>query len=174
MFKVKQTTSLTGLDHFVLKDASHSEWSNWRRWPHLSVAIDQGSDGVASYWWLQSVGASLTVYWDFSHGCMSDWKNMLKDVDMWSFGVLMMCVWNAPCGPLADRTRWQQLLESWGSMFKHFSAKTCPLFQDKVLPILHERGAYAAMSSSSGDVEDMLWEELKVDPPSAVARRRRT
>eukprot|EP00969_Alexandrium_andersonii_P288201 12741060-Alexandrium_andersonii.AAC.1 len=95
---------------------------------------------------------------------------MLRDVDMYSFWVLMMVVWNAPCGPLSDRTRWQQLLESWQSMFSCCTAKTCPLFQELADAILQERGGYASLDLPAGasGVDEVLWDALSRDPPFCV------
>lgn len=163
--QVRQITELSGLAHFRVDLKREVAPGEWRRWPHLAISLDQGSDGVAAYWWLQEVGVCLSAYWDFSHGAQNDWRNMLQDVDMFTFWILMMMVWNCPCGPLTDRTRWQMLLEGWHAMFSNFSASDCPLFLSKVQDILRDRGGLVGLKDGQQSIEEALWDELKGDPP---------
>ena len=172
--EVRQITPLPGMSHFLppLDDGVLGLWHHWSRWPHLAWAADQGSDGVASHFRWMWLGLNLTAYWGFSHGCQNDWKGTLHDLNLYGFWVLMLVVWNVASGPLQNRTRWQQLQEAWSAMCSALSAKTCPLYLDKVDAILHERGGLSSLTSEMGDVETRLWDDLRTSCPYKAGEKK--
>lgn len=148
-------------------------WSSWAEWRHLNCATDQGPHCVASYWWVQHLGLNLTRWWDFSHSCQNDHKSLVRDSGMWPFWLLMLVAWSAPCGPLQDRTQWQQREESWREVFENMSAKNCPLFQERVDRIIMDLGGLGLLPSDPGrDTDEVLWDFIRDRPPFCAGQQK--
>ena len=91
---------LDGLADFRKVDAKEDKrWSNWRSWPHFSMAWDQGPDNVCVFHWLLSIAFNITAIWDWQHGTHNDFKGMLADTSNTNCGCLMLVVWNCLSGP---------------------------------------------------------------------------
>ena len=89
-------------------------WRHWSTWPHMNIALDQGSDGLSAVCFTKHRRLCFTEWWDFSHGCKNDWKQMLKDAGLWNMWLLYMM--NTSSGPSNDDTRWGELDAAWKQM----------------------------------------------------------
>ena len=80
MFRVG--TGLPGLVHF--KRTAVTDDRSWvpesaRRWPHLHLAQDQGSDGVSAIQaCLRKLDLHIIEWWDESHGIQNDMFDVMK------------------------------------------------------------------------------------------------
>lgn len=165
------TTATGGLIFFVPDSSKNELWGRWQDWPQLVTALDQGPDGIASFWWLVSRGMNVTSYWDWSHGCQNDWKGALRDLHLFPFWVLLLVAFNAPCGPQQDRTRWQALAEAWDALFVNFECGGCPLYDEKVHNLIDDKGGLETLTLQHGEsIERGLWRTLKAEPPFCIGR----
>lgn len=172
--QVKQISELDGISHFLPPadedDEKAHQWREWRRWPHMTLAMDMGSDNMSAYHWMMHKGFNLSAIWDWSHGCSNDWKTMLKDSSLMPFWALMIVAWNSACGPHRDMLRWKQLAEAWDCMFSNYTAGTCPLFGEYASAIIRDRGGYSALTGE-GQAEEQLWAMLREEPPCRQVQR---
>lgn len=172
LLEVRQVSDLPGLGFFK-KDSSPSPvspWTSWRSWPHMTLAMDMGSDNMSAYWWMVSEEIAISPVWDWSHGCSNDWKGMLRAVSLMPFWTLMIVTWNSATGPRQDMIRWRQLEEAWRVMFEQHTSETCPLFTEYCSHILEDRGGATSLMGS-GDPDRLLWNALRVEPPVREVQR---
>lgn len=119
--------------------ASASLWSDWRRWPHLSLSSDQGSDALSGIHALMyKFRLNVSFFPDPSHACHRDVLMMLKTVGLYEFWLLLMVAMNLQHGPWHEDYRWVQLQEAWQQMFNRQRPHTCPLFQERGAAIAGE------------------------------------
>lgn len=97
---LRATTPLRGLADFVLPSdrSASSSWQSWVSWPHLTLAIDQGSDGLCASSWLRHIGLNISLIPDMSHGCHNDYLDSLKDMNLFKFLVLLLVPLNLEHG----------------------------------------------------------------------------
>lgn len=86
MRKVARSTQMKGVKAVVRVQGAPA-WTDamWHSWPHLSIAMDQGPDGVAAVWWLQAQGANISCWPDPSHGAWADTKQAVRDCKLLGF-----------------------------------------------------------------------------------------
>lgn len=164
--QVRQCLPLEGLSGFQLSKQRAGLWAGWRSWPHLSIAMDQGSDAVAATWYLHHLGANITAWPDWSHGSWNDTKNMLKESGLFPFWLLMMITFNMPHGPFNDDARHSQVTGAWDECRRHFTAQTCPLFLEHLPQILDDMGGQSALGGDpSAGLDEQVWQAMAEDPP---------
>lgn len=158
-----------GLGGFI-KNSGDPVWQpqRWAEWPHVSIAMDQGPDGLAACWLLLHKGANITIFCDPSHGAWADTKQLLKDNQLFSWWLLMMVGWNVPHGPWNDDQRFALLREGWEDMEAHHTARSSALFQHYAPDILEDIGGTSALDlDGDGSVDIAVWRHMLADPPTA-------
>ena len=126
---VRVGTRWCGLNAFSRK-LDKDAWSmkNWRKWPHINAAQDQGSDGLCGVNCLKyrkSTKCNLTDWWDESHGIGNDTLDTWKKHHLYSFIMVTMIVMNLPFGPEKEPDmRFGQMVEALSFMVKHFNPDT--------------------------------------------------
>lgn len=100
-------------------------------WPHITVAPDQGSDGVCSLGFLARVKQiNVSVAWGPSHAVWNDIRSALRLCDLHSFQLLMVVVYNMSYGPWSE-ARWfhevRQGLRQYLALTQG-QPEQCPLF----------------------------------------------
>lgn len=160
-------TAVGGLNGFV-RDGADPRWQGerWAHWPHLSIAMDQGADGISAAWLLQQKAANISVFSDPSHGAWADTKQLLKDNQMFSWWLLLMVGWNVPHGLWNDDQRFALLSEGWDDVVKHEGARSSALFQNYAADILADIGGTSALTTD-GPVDLAVWQHILADPPMA-------
>lgn len=156
--------SIPGLSHFRDLPAKLGP-SGWRRWPHLSLASDQGSDmlsAIHAMLFFDDCKANVTAYYDTSHGCNRDFWNSIEEVHLKSFMLLIMLCVNLPHGPDSSDLRFQQIKDVMTKHFNECNPTTSPLFQHLCGQILRERED-ELQGSRSHDGEAIAWEMLRQD-----------
>lgn len=151
---MRLATAAPGLVYFAPDPSKRELWGRWQDWPHLVTALDQGPDGVSSYWYtvVKTIG-----------------KGALRDLHLFAFWVLLLVAFSAPCGPQQDRTRRRALAESWGAMFADFGCGSCPAHDEKVQSIIDDRGGLESLHLEPGEsVERGLWRTLQDQPPFSI------
>lgn len=155
---------------FVKQDPPTGEWANWRNWPHINIAWDQGGDDVSCSNYFDFIQLSCTSWWDFQHGGKNDFKGMLRDTDKYNFWLLWMVHMNTAAGPALDQTRWLDLNASWETLFDNLTPNSCPLFTEDFDALLAEMGGVGALPGERS-VAHELWALLKEDVPVDEPRR---
>lgn len=153
-----------GLSHFQYDPLRQGVWSDWRLFPNLTIAADQGSDGISAWHYWLSTGVACTAFWDYSHGAQNDWKGVVKEMGLWEMWILCMVTWNAGSGPLSDATRHHALSEAWSDCFEQWTPKTNALFQALVPRIVDDRGGVSAFGHHD-DIDVQVWELIRQSPP---------
>eukprot|EP00959_Pyramimonas_sp_CCMP1952_P031502 660891-Pyramimonas_sp.AAC.1 len=136
--QIKYSLGLSGWADFVRVAEGPAAWGDWRAWPHMLGAMDQGPDNVCSSNWLLHIGVNLTRVWDWSHGVKCDFDDLLRTFKLSAFWKLMLVAVNVEHGPKDEEARYDQLKEAWKEMKTHFTSKTCAVFLDKVSGMIEE------------------------------------
>jgi hypothetical protein len=155
-----------GLEAFeisgLLEDASSDPYS----WPELSVAPDQGTDGMCMAHALTHGWAgkqyNVDLVWDPSHGGTNDIKLTVKAVGLWHHELLTVVAAAAPFSPFGDGTRRVQVQEAMKEYTTARHPETEPLFMSLLPDILAERGE--AHRSHEPNIAQELWEAVRDDP----------
>ena len=153
-----------GIKDFIY-DGSKHEWSNanYMSWPTLTLASDQGSDGMSgAHGLLYLLRASLTIIWDPWHGAAWDFEAAAKACGLWPLVLAFLIVVNLPQGPDKDEgLRWEQLNQSTTKYFKKFRAATGSLFQKHAPAMLEQFGQRVPPPESDQTNTDALWSYLE-------------
>eukprot|EP00971_Amphidinium_carterae_P175236 3473792-Amphidinium_carterae.4 len=88
------------LRHFVIGDELQGACP--MTWPSLSLALDQGSDGWSSTWFLKSERICHMTFADPAHRCWNDVRQTLKDCGLWSSILALTAICNFDGGPWKD------------------------------------------------------------------------
>ena len=126
---VRVGTRFSGLNAFSRK-LDKDAWSmkNWRKWPHVNMAQDQGSDGLCGINCLKyrkSLKVNVTDWWDESHGIGNDCLDTWKKHHLYSYIMVTMIVMNLPFGPEKEPDmRFGQMTEALSFLVKHFNPDT--------------------------------------------------
>jgi hypothetical protein len=153
--QLRTSTVVSGLGYFGPNDALPS-WADWRSWPGLGIAQDQGSDGVSGFWALSyHFGLNVWQWPDASHGVNRDIDLSLKHCHLFGFWLCMLISWNLPFGPDKDDMRYCQLRAAMQAYFKHNTPRTAVLFQELAPLIIqeHEQSGVAYPGIEDVDVE---------------------
>ena len=79
---------------------------NWRQWPHLSIAMDLGSDGLCAVMAaMYKYGLNVSMRPDPSHNGCCDFDEALRVCGIKGFWLCMVISWNLPYGLDAEETR---------------------------------------------------------------------
>lgn len=161
---MRQAVAPEGLALFKLQDAAGgAAWSDPFRWPHLTIAADQGSDGMAAYWYLQHCQVNCMMLCDWSHGAWADTKGMLRDMGLFPWWLLMMVTLNLAHGPFNDDVRYTQLNDAWSECARHLAPERCALYQQHVGSMVDEMsGAIELSGEAPSDGE--IWRAMSGRP----------
>jgi hypothetical protein len=130
-------------------------------WPRLSLAPDQGTDGLAALSFLmydQSINIDITP--DTSHGMWRDVQLSIKRTGHWSFLLLMVASFNIVHGPFEEDRFYNVVKEAVLEYFTVADPATCPIFQHYLPYILQDRGEEERLTEEG--VEAALWEDLYI------------
>ena len=161
-------THWSGLVDFQF-NAESPVWSdaNWRRWPHLSLSQDMGSDGCTAIHAAKFYcSLNVTEYWDESHGICNDINNEFKHRGLMPFVLLTMCAMNLAHVPEKEKDRrFAQMQETLELMFKvNSDHTTCAGFMAHSDRILEEFRSDIEVDETSEPLA-ALWSSLRVRPP---------
>lgn len=161
---VRVSTPLRGLSDFLRPSSGPlpPQWEAWPRWPHLSLAIDQGSDGLCGASWLRHLGLNISLIPDWSHTCHNDYLDSLKDMQLFKFLVLLLVPLNLEHGPFMTDARFNQVKQTWSGVDRHYSPHQMPLFLDRAFDMLEECGGDSSLMADgkSDDVDMLLWRRM--------------
>ena len=107
-------------------------WRDWRLWPHVSIVLDRGSDGVAgvaALLYSKEHKLNCSVWFDNSH---DGWRSVLeavRDNGLYGFIILVMIACNLLEGPDGTDLRYNQLRSASADLFKNTTPKTNALFR---------------------------------------------
>ena len=100
--QLRQNTHFCGLAHFQLNDS----WGHWSTWPHCSLSIDLGSDGVCAYFAAAyKFRINVSLFPDESHSCKNSFIECAKEINVWNLLLLLLVTWNLEFGPRQEETR---------------------------------------------------------------------
>lgn len=128
-------------------------------WPRLSMAPDQGTDGLAALNYLmydQSLNIDLTP--DTSHGMWRDVQLAIKRTGHWSSLLLLVSTFNVFHGPYEEDRFYHVVKEAVQEYFLVADPSTCPIFQHYMPYILQDRGEEERIAEEG--IEAALWEDL--------------
>lgn len=161
--QVRVTTCWRGLVD-ITPDSSE-EWaaSNWRRWPFLACAADQGSDGVAGWHamaFMPGLQMNTFAWWDPAHGACNDMQASFRELGLLPFVLLALCVHNLAHGPERDEgMRFGQMYDGLRCFFENFQPETSDLFKHHAPTMLSELGGNLDVVDSANAME-CLWQYL--------------
>ena len=101
---IRFNTSFEGLS-FIVYDEGAPAWKpeNWRSWPSLVLAIDQGSDGLAgTNAMLRKLDMNLLPFFEFCHGANNDLHGIFKELKVYDLALILLIVMNMAHGPDKD------------------------------------------------------------------------
>lgn len=145
------STPTPALVHFLRPEdpeqtPSTGNWSGWRMYPHLSLAIDQGSDGLSGSSYLRSLPFNLRFWWiSPMGGGHNDFFCNLKSLHLFSLWLLLLAPLNVEHGPFNDDVRFNQCREAWSDAVRHFAPGAMPIFAEKSKDMVAEAGGESAL-----------------------------
>ena len=171
---VRVCTSWAGIRQCVrLRDDESWSDENWRRWDHLALAQDRGSDGCcAVHALLHWKDANVTAYWDEHHDLDNDVYGAYKDVKCYPFVMVLCCVHNLLHGHDRDKdVRLYQMKECMSTVFSQFTHEDNSSFQEKAHTMLEELGAdLPDLASTDEPAVKVLWDYGKAKEETATVR----
>lgn len=148
-------SSVPGLIHYQFKE-SDPDWSDWRRWPGLGVAMDRGSDGESAMNALIfMLKLNIWQWGDPSHGANRDLDMSLRHNNLWQYWLLMLISFNLPFGPDRDDYRYHQMRDAMKAYFATHCARDAYLYQSLSASIIaeHERAGVQYQGLQAPDEE---------------------
>lgn len=148
-----------GLGTFV-PDDGRPLWmpSNWRRWPHITISSDLGSDGLtATSALLYSFQANASRFADPSHGCARDNWVVLKGCGLYQYFLLMCVSFNLPYGRDKDDSRWHQIRDAVQALKASHDCKSSVLFQERVGVMYNELVEGGVQFDGEGPRDEEVW-----------------
>lgn len=142
--QVRAATCREGLVFFAFPsddspEEAKREFADWRLYPHLSVSIDQGSDGVAAaHALMYGMSVNMSLWCDPSHGVHRDIGLMLRGCQIYRLWLLLMIAMNVQHGPFEEDMRYQQMQECLEQVWRRFTPADCPLWEEKADEIAEE------------------------------------
>lgn len=169
---IKHGLGKGGLSFFALPSdrSSSAAWNDWRSWPHLMLAIDQGSDGLSGGSWMRSEDINVTLVTDWSHACQNDMKEALRSIGLFPFMMLMMIVFNMEGGPFKEESRFWQVKQAFEEVAKNFNEVTCDMFRElcpKILEDMRDFGGGITLDRDE-DAEKAVWAWMVSEAPFAT------
>jgi len=155
-----------GLEAFEISSLAGDRASDPYSWPELSVAPDQGTDGMCmahalAYGWAGKQ-YNVDLVWDPSHGGTNDIKLTVKATGLWHHELLTVVAAAAPFSPFGDGTRRVQVQEAMAEYMAAHRPTTEPLFLSLLPDLLAERSE--AHRAHEPDIAEELWTAIKEDP----------
>lgn len=148
-----------GMDHFQAPDIGSEAYLRPEAWPHLSLAMDQGSDNVALTFFLRyAQKVNCEVWWDISHGVWRDVDLTVGEVGLRPFVRLATIGLNLGHGPWEDGSRYWQLVQGMQEYFS-IADHQDPLFQAMLPKLISDLGVDDA--GASEDIEVQVWGQLQ-------------
>lgn len=133
-------------------------------WPRLSVAPDQGGDGLCAVNFLsRSLGCNVDLTPDMSHGINNDVWQAFQDMGVKPQMLLWLIAFNVPMGPHLSDSRHQEIKLALQDLFRNHEPQETPLFV-AMAPAMLSEAAFADLN----DVPDplgALWERLATESP---------
>ena len=133
---VQRVATANGGLRFIIPDPTEPLWKddNWRDWPTQTYGIDQGSDGVAALHALMyKLRGNVSPFYEFSHGCNNDTVNLYKQLGVYNFCLVTLCIMNVHHGPDKDEgMRHEQYMQMLKAVLNTMSCEECALFQHHV------------------------------------------
>ena len=168
----KVAVGLVGLAAF----RAPSKNTHWKRWPHLGVAMDLGSDGrTGVHSLIYYFKLNVSVWNDASHGCNRDWQLALKAAGLWGFGLSLLVSFNLPHGPHKSDARRSEIRDL---MVKFYNSGLKPqevlLFMAMVGDIAAELKSEGVTFDSTKPLEEQVWEHLRMTRGHGLGVHRRT
>ena len=137
--------------------------AQWRRWPHISMSHDQGSDGLSGIQCLKyrpQLRLHITEWWDESHGPGNDTLNCWKDHALYSFIMVTMIVMNLFHVPAKEPDiRFGQMNKGLLFLVQNFTHDSLGSLQAYVATMLWELRGVIDTSKHSMPI-DALWEHI--------------
>ena len=137
---------------------------NWRTWPHLSLCIDQGSDGLCpAHCMKYKLLANIDDWYCFSHGVHNDMNLRDQRCNVFNLKLIMLILLNLPHGPEKEEgMRYEQMCGCMRWYFEKFSPDTSELFKARVADMHTELSNAGLLDAASGaSQEDTVWNWLK-------------
>ena len=127
-------------------------------WPRLSLAPDQGTDGLAALSYLMyDQGINVDYTPDTSHGMWRDVQLSIKRCGHWSLLLLLVPCFNIFHGPFEEDRFFHIVKEAVQEYFLVADPCSCPVFQHYLPYILQDRGEEERITESG--IEAVLWED---------------
>jgi hypothetical protein len=160
--QLKSSVVPTGLATFAPSASGEAPWDNWRQWPHVTISLDLGSDGLSGYMALErKFKLNCDKIPDASHAANRDMILSLQQAGLYSLWLCLLINNNLPFGPNRDSHRYQELRECLASILTRMSPDSCPLFQYMLLDLQRcfERNNFTFDTESSVSVQ--VWKALQ-------------
>lgn len=146
-------------------EESNSGPEGWRR---LSIAPDQGGDGLSGFSYMaRHLNLVVDLTPDPSHGINNDVWGLFSELGLKGLFLLWLVVFNIPVGPWATDARYHECRNALDELFREHSYDSCPLLQSMAPKILQDP-AYRDLQDGGGDVMQGLWSRLASDSPWRV------
>lgn len=147
-----------GLDAFHIPvDTKTSAWS----WPALSIAADQGPDGMRAMNACQFGPLRVNVdrVDDPSHGCHNDIVASIRSCGLYPHSLLMSVARNSIHGPFNEGRRFIETAEAVAEYTKLTNPHSCPIFQ-VLLPSMLEDLNWVEKAMEP-DILEQVWNEFR-------------
>jgi hypothetical protein len=127
------------------------------KWPRLSLAPDQGTDGMAAVHYLMySKGINIDMTPDTSHGMWRDVQLSIKRAGHWSLLLLVTACFNIFHGPFEEDRFWHTVKDAVAEYFLVADPHSCPIFQYYLPLILDDRDEAERLTEEG--IENAMWE----------------
>lgn len=106
--QLRIVTSSSGWRFFLPSKAD--TWTHWSSWPHATIGIDLGSDGLSAVMSLMYYyRVNVLLYPDISDFFHRAQTQALKDAGLYRLWILLMVSWNLVHGKDLDEARFREL-----------------------------------------------------------------
>jgi hypothetical protein len=137
-------------------------WKRWTDWPHASIGIDLGSDGLCA---VQSMmylfKANVILYPDMSHLYHRAQIGAMQDAGIFRMWLLLMVSWNLVHGKDLDDSRFIQLRHAMQEHYETHTHETSVLFQHFLPGLATELEMQGYEWSSRAAMPMEVWAALK-------------
>lgn len=162
--QIRGSSRFAGLSRFRPQLGSPA-WAPgaWATWPHLSVCLDLGADGVAAMHGLMhhaDMKCNMTLHPDPSHGANRSLDQALRASGLRGWWIMNMISFNLPFGPDRTGERGVQIWEACKELFLCLDKDSCPLFQELSGLILESLTLVGVTLAGEDDTETELWNYL--------------
>lgn len=158
--QLRRSTPCNGLKEFQ-RQSGDNRWTSWRTWPHLTICMDLGSDGLSGFMGCERrFHLNLDLAGDPNHHSNRDVINSLKSSKLFSFWLCMLISWNVPFGPNKDDLRFDELRATLrGVLAQPYQENVLFMAMANRLGDAFSRNGH--VFSASEPLEPQIWEKLK-------------